>query len=103
MTIHKINGTSVAGMKAMKVKLEMETKLSKVVSLLKIEEPNSTDLLAVSILLTDIIALKPTYVRYRGLYGVTLGLDKESKITTLTRRFKKGGMDARKLYKYNNN
>lgn len=90
-------------MKAMKVKLELETKLSKIESLLQVKKPNSTDLLAVSILVTDMIALKPTYKRYKSLYSVSLDTDKENRITTLTRRFKKGGMDAQKLYKYNNN
>ena len=94
MKVIKVN------MKAQTLGFELKEKLYRVEELLK-QEPDSTVLLAVHVLMNDIIALKDTHRVYRRKYGSVMTEVEENRITQLTRRFKKANRDSMRLFEYN--
>jgi hypothetical protein len=94
MKVIKVN------MKAQTLGFELKEKLYRVEDLLK-QEPDSTVLLAVHVLMNDIIALKETHRSYKRKYGSVMNEVEENRITQLTRRFKKANRDSMRLFEYN--
>jgi divalent metal cation (Fe/Co/Zn/Cd) transporter len=94
MKVIKVN------MKAQTLGFELKEKLYRVEDLLK-QEPDSTVLLAVHVLMNDIITLKDTHRVYKRKYGSVMSEVEENRITQLTRRFKKANRDSMRLFEYN--
>jgi len=94
MKVIKVN------LKAQALGFELKEKLYRVEELLK-EEPDSTVLLAVHVLMNDIVTLKTSHRDYKRKYGSVMTEVEEKRITQLTRRFKKAQRDSMRLFEYN--